>query len=67
MWEAIWVSCQPQPWRNDIILTPQVTQNPRIWAKKCGYNYLRLLTYAHGQHINVLKHFALSNVDAAAA
>ncbi len=49
--------CQPQPWCNDIILPPQVTQNPRIWAKKCGYNSLRLLPYTHGQHINVLKHF----------
>ncbi len=54
--EAVWGGCQSQPWRNDIILTPQVTQNPKIWAKKCGYNTLRLLPYAHGQHINVLKH-----------
>jgi hypothetical protein len=32
-WEAVWVSCQPWPWRNDIILTPQVTQNHKIWTK----------------------------------
>ncbi len=30
--EAVWGGCQPQPWHNDIILTPQVTQNPKIWA-----------------------------------
>ena len=29
MWEAVWVGCQPQPWHNDIILTPQVTQIPK--------------------------------------
>ncbi len=34
MGEAVWGGCQPQPWPNDIILTPQVTQNPNIWA--CG-------------------------------
>ncbi len=40
MWiqEAVWGGCQPQPWRNDIILTPQVTQNPKIWPKLGGYN-----------------------------
>ncbi len=55
-WEADWVGCQPQPWCNDIMLTPQVNQNPKIWAKKCGYDSLRLLPYAHGQHIYMLKH-----------
>ncbi len=40
--------CQPQPWRNDIILTPQLTQNPKIWAKYGGYNCVRLLPYAYG-------------------
>ena len=25
--EAVWVGCKPQPWRNDIILTLQLTQN----------------------------------------
>jgi len=25
--EAVWGGCQHQPWRNDIILTPQVNQN----------------------------------------
>ncbi len=56
MWEAVWDGRQPQPWHNDIILTPQVTQNLKIWAKKCGYNSLRLLPYTHWQHMNVLKH-----------
>jgi hypothetical protein len=48
MWtqEAVWVGCQLQPWCNDIILTPQVTQNPKIRPKKCGYDWLRLLPYA---------------------
>ncbi len=34
MWmrEAVWVGCQPQPWPNHIMLTPQVTQNPKLWA-----------------------------------
>ncbi len=36
MGEAVWGGCQPQPWPNDIILTPQVTQNPNIWPKYCG-------------------------------
>ncbi len=59
MWiqEAVWDGCQLRPWCNDIILTPQVTQNPKLWAKFCGYYSLSLLLYAHGQHINVLKHF----------
>ncbi len=55
--ETVWVGCQPQLWCNDIMLTPQVTKNPKIWPKKCGYICLRLLPYAHGQHTNVLKHF----------
>jgi hypothetical protein len=35
MWmgEAVWGGCQPQQWHNDIILTPQVTQSPKIWAE----------------------------------
>jgi hypothetical protein len=34
MWmgEAVWGDPQPQPQRVDIMLTPQVTQNPKIWA-----------------------------------
>ena len=31
MHEAVWGGCQPQPCRNDIISTPQVNQNPKIW------------------------------------
>ncbi len=57
MWEAVWGGCQPQPSHNDIILTPQVTQNPKIWVKKGGYDCLILLLYAYGKYINVLKHF----------
>ncbi len=38
------------------ILTPQVTKNPKFWAKYGGYNCVKLLPYAYGQHINVLKH-----------
>ncbi len=49
--------CQPQPWYTNTILTTQVTKNPNIWAKKCGYDCVRLLLYTHGQHINVLKLF----------
>ncbi len=44
-------------YHNDIILTPQVSQNPNIWPKECGYNCLRLLPYTHGRHINKLKQF----------
>ncbi len=33
-------------------------------AVECGYNYLRLLQYADWQHINVLKHFLMFNMDA---
>ncbi len=29
MQETVWCDCQPQPWGNDIILTPQVSQNPK--------------------------------------
>ena len=52
-----WGGCQCQPWHIDIILTPHVTQNPKIWANEGGYNCLRLLPYAHGQHINAHQHF----------
>jgi hypothetical protein len=52
-----WGACQPHPWCNDIISTPQVTQNPKLWAKWCGYNCLRLLPYTQRQLMNVLKHF----------
>ncbi len=43
-------------WHNNIILTPQVTKNLKIWAKYRGYNCVRLLPYANGQHIDVLNH-----------
>ncbi len=33
MQEAVWCGCQPQPWDNDIISTPQVRQNPKHWPK----------------------------------
>ncbi len=31
-----WLSAS-QPWHNDIIVTPQVTQNPNIWPQVVGY------------------------------
>ncbi len=35
IWEVVWGGCQPQPWHNHIIfLTPQVTQNPKIWPSR---------------------------------
>ena len=59
MGEAVWGGWQPQPQPllNDIVLTTQVTKNSKIWPKFCGYNCVWLLPYAHGQHVNVLKHF----------
>ncbi len=39
MREAVWNGGQPQPWCNDIILTPHVTQNPpknqEVWVWLC--------------------------------
>jgi hypothetical protein len=39
MREAVWVGGQPQPWCNDIMLTPHVTQNPpkkqEVWVWLC--------------------------------
>ena len=57
MREAVWGCRQPKPWLNDIILTPQVTQNPKIWAKSGVYKCVRVPPYAYEQHINVLKKF----------
>ncbi len=57
MLEAVWGGCQPQLWCNDIILTPhkwpRTPKSELIWVVNC----VRLLPYAYGQHINVLKHF----------
>ena len=51
-----WGGCHLQPWHNnDIILTPQVTQYPKIRPKYSDI-CVRFLPYAHGLHINVLKH-----------
>ncbi len=36
MQEAVWGGCQPQPWRNDIMLSPQVTQNPKSEPRSVG-------------------------------
>jgi hypothetical protein len=33
-------------------------------AVECGYNYVRLLLYAHGLNINVFKHLLMSDMDA---
>ncbi len=57
MREAVWAGSQPQLCHNDIILTAQVTQNQKNWAKKCGYDCVMLLLYAHKQYINLFKHF----------
>jgi hypothetical protein len=59
MWEAVWVGCQPEPWANDIILTPQVTQNPKIRPKICGYIYLRKFEVAVSINHNVMTSFWL--------
>ncbi len=56
---------RPQSWCNDYILTTQVTKNPKIWAKKCGYYCVILLLYTHWQHIKVLKHIVLSSLGRA--
>ncbi len=68
MWmqEAVWGGYQHQPWHNCIILTPQlqVTTYPKIWSKYSGYNYVRLLPYAYGQHINKLQHFEMPKMHA---
>ncbi len=34
MWEAVCGGCQRQPWYNDIILTPQVTQYKWVTSQK---------------------------------
>ena len=34
-----------------------VSTDTKLLTNYCGYNCVRLLLYAHGQHINVLKHF----------
>jgi hypothetical protein len=46
-----------------MILTPQVSQKAKSWANWGGYKCTRLLPYAYVQHMNVLKHFAMSNMD----
>ncbi len=58
MWmqEADWGGCQPQQWHYAIILATSDPE-PQNMSQWCDYNFLRLLPYAHGQHINVLKHF----------
>ena len=61
---SIGTHCTPHTWRpnqsNELrhhqSWFSDVGQNPKIWAKLCGYNCRRLLPYAYGQHINVLKH-----------
>ncbi len=55
--KTVWGGCQPQPWGNDIILTPcKWTRAPKSEPIRVD-NCVRLLPYANGQHINVLKHF----------
>ena len=56
--KAVWGGCQPQPLRkNDIIFDSTSYHVPQnlSWVGWV-YNCVRLLQYAHGQHINVLKH-----------
>ena len=45
IWETVSIGWQPQPWHNDIILTPQVTQINIIWDKN-----LINLTIANHKH-----------------
>ena len=41
MWGAVWGDCQPQPWHNDIIFSPQVTQNSESqYLIQVGWVYL---------------------------
>ncbi len=46
LWEAVWGGCQPQPWSNDIILTPQVTQY--YWVTRQNQKQERNFTIAWG-------------------
>ncbi len=33
VWEVVWGGCQPQPWCNDMILTPHTTQMAQILGR----------------------------------
>ncbi len=58
-----WGGCQPQPWQNDIILTPQVTQNPKISPSKLGitvWGYYHMPMNSISMCSNT---FYMSNVD----
>ncbi len=49
---------QPQPWPDDIILTPQVTQNPKNLSLVMWVKLFRAATEdVNGKHIYVLKHY----------
>jgi hypothetical protein len=61
--EGLWGGCQPQPWRNGVISTQQVTQKPKFWDNLacettwwCTHMPLR-------QHNNDSNTFYISNMD----
>ncbi len=58
MWEAVWGGYQPQPSRNGIIFTPQVTQIPKIWGHLCWYKDTRVHPYALETAKQYLKHIS---------
>ncbi len=58
MYEVVWGGYQPQPWRNDIISTPQVIMSPQIWGRLGWCNGIMVHPYALETAYQLLKHFS---------
>ncbi len=57
-----WLSASTLTWLHHFNST--IDHVPQNLSQVGGYNCVRLIPYAYGQHINVLKHFAISKMDA---
>ena len=63
MYEKVWGWYQPQPWCNDIIFTPQATQNSQIWGQLGRCNGIRVHPCAIETAYQWLTHLHMSNID----
>ncbi len=63
MCEAVWGGCQPQPWRNGIIFTPQMTQIPKSGAYFAGIMIQGCIHMPLRQNINNSSTLYMSNMD----
>ncbi len=64
MWDTVWGGCQPQPWWNRIVSTPQMTKISKIFGQLGWWNSIWGCIYMPLRwHANTSNTLYMSNMD----